>query len=123
MNFRHAYLIAFVLSVAVISYEDIHQCHRLPWPPRLIAAGLVFSLLSLFSAINEELAGVVAIGIVLATLVNKGFISDCAPHTTSTVQPTQAQFLASSGSGTEQPPDTGFLAGNNLQPTVNPIAT
>lgn len=117
MNLKHAYLVAFVLASMVIAYEDVHQCHRLPWPPRFIAAGLVFSLLSLFSIVNEELPAVIAVGIVLATLVNKGFINDCTPHTTATTaQPGQAQFLASSGTQNEQPPDTGFLAGSNQTP-------
>jgi hypothetical protein len=77
MNFQHAYLIAFAISVAIISYEDMTQCHRLPWPPRIIKTGLVFALLDVFSIVNEELAGVIAIGIVLAFIVNKGFVADC----------------------------------------------
>ena len=77
MNFQHLYLMAFVISVAVISYEDLHTCSRLPWPPRIVKTGIVFAILDVFSGINAELGAVLAIGIVLAILVNKGFVGDC----------------------------------------------
>jgi hypothetical protein len=43
----------------------------------MIYTGLVFAMLSLFSLVSEELAGVIAIGIVLAIFINKGFVRDC----------------------------------------------
>jgi len=90
MNFKHLYLAAFVISVGAISYQDLHHCHRLPWPPRIIKTGIVFALLDIFSALNEELGGVLAIGIMLGVLLNKGFVPDNCGDTMAkaTVQPT-----------------------------------
>jgi len=93
---HNIFLAAFVIAVAVISYEDLHTCHRLPWPPRIIFTGLFFGLTALLSILNEELAAVVAIGAVLAILVNRGFVGDCTPITAAaTTQPASAAFLVS----------------------------
>jgi hypothetical protein len=83
---------AFAIAVAVICYQDLHTCHRLPWPPRLIFTGLFFVMVDLFSIVSEELAGVIAIGTTLAILVNKGFVGDCNNVLSAEVtgQPTDA---------------------------------
>jgi len=94
---HNIFMSAFIIAVAVIVYEDVHTCHRLPWPPRLIFTGLFFALTSLLSLLNEELAAVVALGAVLAILVNKGFVGDCnIVNASFTVQPaSETAFLVS----------------------------
>lgn len=101
MNIKHAFLAAFAITIGIITYYDVKQCKQLPWPPRFIAAGLAFGLMDLFSFISEELAGLLALGIVLAAIVNKGFVSDCNHTTTGTGQPATTTFIG--GSGTDQP--------------------
>lgn len=77
---------SFLITIVVLSWRDIKDCHDLPWPPRFIGAGITFGMLDLFSIVNEELAGIIAVGIVLAVAVNKGFKSSCQ-HSGGTVQP------------------------------------
>jgi hypothetical protein len=86
MNIKHAYLIAFAITVGIITWGDIKECHEMPWPPRIVAAGLAFGMLDIFSIVSEELSGVIAIGIVLAAIVNKGFTANCQ-HAEATAQP------------------------------------
>lgn len=88
------FLGGFIIVIGVITWNDITKCpcERLPWPPRIVMTGLTFGLLDLFSIVNEELAGVVAIGIVLAALVNHGFVTDC--EHAGTAQPQTATFNA-----------------------------
>ena len=97
MNAKHFFLAAWAITVGTISYHEIHDCKKAPWPPRIIAAGLVFGLLDLVALASVELGGVLAIGVVLAALVNKGFIKDCQHYGTGncqcTPQPHSYQFI------------------------------
>lgn len=77
---------AFLISIIILAWRDIKTCHDLPWPPRFIGAGITFGILDMFSVVSEELASVVAIGIVLAVAVNTGFKPKCQ-HAQGTVQP------------------------------------
>lgn len=86
----------FVITVGMITYGDVSKCKTLPWPPRFVAAAIVFGMLDLFSAVNEELPGVIAIGIVLAAIVNKGFAASCE-HAGSTAQPASYSSLQTPG--------------------------
>jgi hypothetical protein len=94
---RNWFFIAFLVSIGVQSYHEIRPapngCGDLPWPPRLIYTGIVFALLDLFSGFNEDLAGVIAIGFVIAQVLNKGFITDCT-HPEATAQTTAFDTLA-----------------------------
>jgi hypothetical protein len=92
MRGKRLYWIAFVITVFMLAYRDIKDCHDLPWPPRFVGAGITFIGLDLFSIISEELAGIMAIGIVIAVLVNKGFKSECN-HSEGTVQPASYQSI------------------------------
>lgn len=65
----------FVITVSTITWYEIQNCQRLPFPSRIVMTGLVFGLVDLLSMINPELGGVVGIGIVLAAIVNKGFVT------------------------------------------------
>lgn len=88
-------MIAWVITLGVIVFYEFKECHELPWPPRIIGAALVFFFLYLFSFISEELAGVMAIGVVLGAIVNKGFntsTSQCQ-HAEATAQPPSYQSL------------------------------
>jgi len=77
MGGKRLYLWAFILTCGALTYYQIRECKRLPWPPRYIYAGLTFGLLDLFSLASEELAGVTAIGIVIATFIKRGWSADC----------------------------------------------
>lgn len=108
MNARRFYLIGFLLSVSIISYYQMKECHRLPWPPRIIYTGLAFVAIDLASMFNEEIAGVVAIGLVIALWLNKEWSADCSAYTTeATSQPATTASLtgATVGTGaTAEPP-------------------
>lgn len=70
MNPRFLFMGGFVITVGVISYYEVKECHDLPWPPRIVATGAVFALLDAFSFFSPELSGVIAIGFMLAMVVN-----------------------------------------------------
>lgn len=105
---------SFLIVLGVVTYQEVRYCHDLPWPPRLVATGMVFLFLDLFGAVAPELAGVMAIGMVLAMIINtlqlknmpnvglgqfaygiagKGFFqpSSCI-HNESTSQPSTTSF-------------------------------
>jgi len=105
MNGRRLYWMAFIITVAVMAWRDIHDCHDLPWPPRFVGAGITFIGLDLFSIISEELAGVMAIGIVIAVLVNTGFKPECN-HAEGTVQPASYQSPIPPAGGGQAPGTT-----------------
>jgi hypothetical protein len=92
MRGRNLNLMAFVIICGTIAYYDLKQCHRLPWPPRFIFAGLTFLLMEAVSIFDEQVAGVVAVGMVIAILLKDGFVSDCE-HGAQTGQPQTAEFL------------------------------
>lgn len=77
MNPQLMFVGGFVITAGMIAYWDIHDCHELPWPPRIVATGLVFGMLDLFSIFSQELAGVTAIGFMLAMIVNSKIHSAC----------------------------------------------
>lgn len=60
---------AFVVVCGVITYDEIKNCTELPWPPRYVAAALVFSLLDLVSMFSEGLGAALAVGFVLAMVI------------------------------------------------------
>lgn len=105
MNTKHLYAAAFAVTVAWIIFQDIKQCRRLPWPARIIAVGILFGILDLVSLLNEELAGVVAVGMTLAALVNTQpggkLAPDCNPTGTASAMLDAMNFQ----SGTMQPSD------------------
>lgn len=67
---KHAYLVAFVLASGMITWQSIKNCHALPFPKRIIDAGIVFALLDFLGILSEELAGTLALGFVLALVMN-----------------------------------------------------
>ena len=70
MNPRIVYIGGFVVVAGYISYNEVKYCHEMPWPPRIVATGLVFAFLELFSGFAPELAAVIAIGFALGMIVN-----------------------------------------------------
>jgi hypothetical protein len=115
MNYRHFYLMGFVLSAAAISYYQMKECHRLPWPPRLIHTGMVFVCIDLMSMFNEEVAGIVAIGFVIAIFVKRGWVADCSEfQTAATGQPQTTSFLGNSVDATGNPPNYDIFSGAGL---------
>jgi len=129
MNLRNAYLAAFALAVIIIAYYDVHTCHRLPWPPRIILTGLVFAMLDLFSLVSQELAGVIAVGVVLALIVNKGFVCTdpkkcCGVFTTAaTAHPTDDSIFLQSPTYDNQSTSTGGNLDLNNLPRPGPGQT
>lgn len=122
MNPKKAFMLGFAICCAFIAYDDIVKCKELPWPPRFIGAGIVFITLDLFSFVQEELAGIVAIGFTLATVINtlnakresgvNYFAPECN-HAESTVQ------LASTAAGagvqpTPAPESYQYLQGSGM---------
>lgn len=97
MRGRNLNLLAFVLICATITYYDMKKCHRLPWPPRFVFAGMTFFLMEGVSIIDETLAGVIAIGMVIAIFLKKGLVSNC-----------QGEFQGATG----QPAKIGNINGN-----------
>ena len=127
MRSKHLYLIAWLLTISAIVYYDLKDCHRLPWPPRIIYAGIAFGLLDLLSAFSEELAGVMAIGLVIATYVRQGWTADnpCpgSASGSNTGQPQTTTFLTGAYNpqmAQNQPPSYGFLAPAPAGQTVAP---
>jgi hypothetical protein len=60
---------AFTITVGMIAWQEIRDCKTLPWPPRFAGAAITFGMLDLFSvAIGEELAGVIALGLLIALI-------------------------------------------------------
>lgn len=120
MTFKHTYLIAFMICIGAITYQDVKNCQDMPWPPRIIATGIVFGILDLFSIISEELAAVIALGIVLGFGMNSLPIKGVAlpgfgPHCDHPCQGT-AQVDPNSG--------TGFAIGGGIPlPTIGPGTT
>jgi len=108
MSGKRLYWIAFIITVATLSWRDIKDCHDLPWPPRFVAAGITFIGLDLFSIVSEELAGVMAIGIVIAVLVNKGFKSSCN-HAEGTAQPASYESPVPGGNNPQTPPGSTLV--------------
>jgi len=110
---------AFILIVAIITYNDMKKCHRLPWPPRFIFAGLTFFLMEAVAILDETVAGVMAIGFVIAIYMKDGFVSSCPGQTTSqTGQPQSVEFTGDfTGPGQGIPSVTEFQqASNPVQP-------
>lgn len=99
MRGKSIFWMAFLITIITLTWADIKNCHDLPWPPRYIGAGITFGMLDLFSIVSEELASVVAIGIVMAVVINKGFKPDCM-HSGGTVQPASYNSIIP-GQGTQ----------------------
>ena len=81
MNSNRLYLAAFFVVVLIISWSYIMTCREPPWPPRLVGAGIVFGMLDLTTGIVGDAAPIMAVGFVLAFLVNHMFRKiDCQAH-------------------------------------------
>jgi hypothetical protein len=90
------FVIGWALAVGIITYQEVKSCHDLPWPPRFIAAALVFGMLDIFAAfISAQLAGVIAIGLILGLWMNKQFLTNCTHQ--GTIQPVSFNSLQGSG--------------------------
>jgi len=104
MRHKVIFIAAFVIFIGVDVWYEIKQCHDWPWPPRFIAAGITFGLLDLFSFVDEDLASVVAVGLVLASLVkmhpwtDKPGTLNCA-HSCGVAQPASLSVISSGGTG------------------------
>ena len=89
MKNRYLFLGGFILSIGVISYYDIKYCHEPPSPPRLITAGITYGMLDIFSYVDPDLAGVMAVGLALAMMVTRAKSKgpkSCGPDCNNYVQ-------------------------------------
>lgn len=109
MRYRNGFIIGFVIVAGFITWDEVAQCHELPWPPRYIGAAIVFGLLYIFTLVSAELAGVMAVGFALATAVqtltpaakrgsNTNFFQANCQHAEGTAQPSSFQALQQPGS-------------------------
>jgi hypothetical protein len=119
MRGRNLNLMAFILIVAIITYNDMKKCGRLPWPPRFIFAALTFFLMEAINMFDETLGGVMAIGFVIAIYMKDGFVASCPGQTTSqTGQPQSVEFTGDyTGPGSGIPSISEFQQANQpMQP-------
>jgi hypothetical protein len=99
MNSKGLFILAWIMAVAAIAYHDMKDCGIFPRSPRIMKAGLVFTMLYLISFFSAEIAGITAGGFVLALFVNKLWTDDCSQQ-----------------GATGQPSTTAFLTGNPANP-------
>lgn len=102
-------LVAFAVAVGLISWNEIKTCHDLPWPPRFVFAGLTFGMLDMLSLIDEDLAGVIAVGFVLALALPFAESVETARTSKATTNPFTANCNHQS---TGQPNTTTELSGS-----------
>ena len=93
MRGRNLNLMAFILICATITYYDMKKCHRLPWPPRFIFAGLTFFMMEGIAIFDETIAGIMAIGMVIAIFLKEGFVASCDGGVTPTGHPQTVEFI------------------------------
>lgn len=93
MRGRNLNLAAFVIICGTIAYHDMKKCHRMPWPPRFIFAGLTFFMMEAVSLFDESISGVLAIGFVIAVLLKDGFVANCPDSKAATGSPAQVEFV------------------------------
>lgn len=123
MRGRNLNLIAFILICATITYYDLKKCRRLPWPPRFIFAGLTFFLMEAVSIFDETVAGVMAIGFVIAIFLKDGFVADCE-HGAQTGQPQTTEFMGDyTGPGQGIASVSEFQAGQSAAQAQTPGTT
>src|SRR5690348_8503638 len=57
----------YIFAVALVTWNEIHDNHRVPLPSRYLSAGLVFGTLGLVGPfITYPLAAVIGLGVVVA---------------------------------------------------------
>lgn len=128
MTGRRAFLWAWIITSLMITWGAFTKCKppQLPWPPRFIFAAMAFGILDIFSVLQEELAGVIAIGIVLAAIVQnvnpsstciRGFCTDCSHQGTGQTDATVlAEFTQSPAQNPITPPSTTPQQGTTIPP-------
>lgn len=118
MKVKHLYVTSFFVVLAIISYGDVTECGDMPFPPRFVAAGITFGTLAMASGLIGPAAPLVAIGFVIAAILNKNFRApDCqARLAAATASPASMQYLGNAPSGSNPtgpsnpPNDTGGTA-------------
>jgi cell wall-associated NlpC family hydrolase len=112
MQVKHLYVTSFVVVLGIISYGDITECHDMPFPPRFVATGITFGTLAMASGVIGPAAPLVAIGFVVAAILNKNFRApDCqARLAAATASPMSMQYLGNA--------PTGSSGGNGQSSTV-----
>lgn len=99
---RRLYLYAFLIATGIIVYREYKVCKDagktgfdlLPWPPRIIMTGVAFMGLDAMSFFSAELAGIMAIGFVLAfALTGQWKNTSCNHMADCYSQPGSYQFI------------------------------
>lgn len=106
VDHRKLFVACFAVVIGIITWGDISTCHEMPFPPRIVATGLVFGLLDIASSFLGDVAPLIGVGIVIAAIINKSFR-----------QPNCNERLAAA---TTQPPSYQYLTG---APAVTPGQT
>lgn len=106
MRGRNLNMLAFILICGTIAYFDLKKCHRLPWPPRFVFAGMTFLMMDIVTLFDETLGGVTAIGFFIAIFLKEGFVSDCDHQAAVSGQPQTVSFIGDSTGAQPQPTST-----------------
>lgn len=98
---RRMFLYAWMAVAAIITYKSIKNCQKLPWPPQFIAAGVAFGLLDIFALFDESLADIMAVGLVIAFIINpkENIVANCNHDGAATAQPATWQTLQQQAGG------------------------
>lgn len=106
------FVIAFVGSVAIISWQEIHDFQRVPIPSRFIGAGVAFGILAVAEPVIGKLASTLAWGLLLALLYEQNQHKATKQAPPPGVQPIPvgktgaAPTGGTSGNGSTQAPPT-----------------
>lgn len=96
MNYYRLFVGMFVLSVAIITWDEIREQKRVPLPKRYVNAGGVYMILGGFALLGAaQLAAVFGIGVNLALLYafsKDAAIEKISPAPPETVSQPQATF-------------------------------
>jgi cell wall-associated NlpC family hydrolase len=112
MKLKHLYVTCFFVVLGIISYGDVTECGDMPFPPRFVATGITFGTLAMASGFIGPAAPLVAIGFVIAAILNKNFRApDCeARLAAATSNPGSMNYLANANPGTSSSTASGGSA-------------
>lgn len=99
------FMVAFIGSVAVISWQEIKDFHRVPIPSRFVGAGVAFGILAMSEPVIGKLSSTLAWGLLLGLLYEQN-----QHKTIKAVPPPGVQPITVGATG------TGTSTGGNTTP-------
>lgn len=91
-------VLAFVGSVVLIGYREIHASGQLPAPKALLSSAAAFSLLLVLGSFAPQLAGALGIGLLIALLMQPGLLDNVTTSLGGTL-PTSPKSIIGPGQG------------------------